>query len=375
MRSFIHYAPLLMSMFLIGLVSDLQSSHAGHSGRPTIVPDIAPEIEPYQPSRNAKGYLTMVVKDDIHVLMDALVEAFRHWHPELKIAIQPSQTYSQDSRLTLDSFLHRLVQPRLKTGNHRGFFGSHDIRLLGLSRKLTQEEKSEFISRFGYRPLEIPIARNMLVFYVNYKNPIKGLTLEQIQALFSAPPNGDLSSQLRKWGELGVNGEWNVAPITLYVPHKQHALSAHQFIREYVLRNGPFRNDVSSLNGSASVVLAVSNDLHGIGVADFGFQIPHVRVLPVAKKAKLPFVNPTTRTIMNNTYPLTHFIYLYVNKSPTDNLPEDISEFLIFIHSREGQEVVLNHGRFPLNTSEVQRNLQIFNPSPQSQAKHPQPPQ
>lgn len=364
-RSFVLSSTFLLALISIGLTWNLPEGHAWHSGRPAITPDIPSEFPIYQPTQSLTGYLTIAVQDDTRALIAALAKEFHSWHPNLKLALLQSKNYEgSPTRSTLGSFLDGLAKPRLEAGKHRGFLGSSDIRLLVLSKKLTNEEKTEFISRFGYRPVEIPLARDAVVFYVNYQNPVQGLTLNELQALFSDSPVGEEMSGLRIWGDVGMNGGWKITPVNLYVPNKFRAISTYTFLQKFALANGKFRKDVIEKTGSASVVLAVSNDKNGIGGGDFGFHIPHVRVVPIAKKAKLPYVTPTTQTIMNGTYPLSHPVYLYINKTPSHDLPPAISEFLNFIHSRTAQEVVVKEGLFPLKPSEVQRNLQLLSFSP-----------
>ena len=373
-RSLFIHMPLLGFFITMGVVCDIPDVYARHSGPSPMTPDIPAEFGTYEPTKQLSGYLTIAVRDDTHDFVAALVKAFHSWHPNLGTALLKSKNYEgSPTRSPLGGFLDRQAKPRLHNGKSRGFFGSTDIRLLALGKKLTSEEKSEFISRFGYRPLEIPIARDAVVFYVHYKNPVKGLTLDEIQALFSEYPIGQEPSAVRKWGEIGVNGAWKIAPVNLYLPQKNREIPTYSFLQEFVLSNGKFRTDAIEKTGSASVVLAVANDVNGLGGGDFGFQIPHVRVLPIAKKPKLPYVTPTIQTIMNGTYPLSHPIYLYVNKSPTDDLPSAVSEFLTFINTRTAQEVVVKEGRFPLKTSEVQRNQQILNFSPEGDKDEIQP--
>jgi len=364
-RSCVLSTTLSLAFTTIGLLWNFPECQARHSGRPIITPDIASEFHIYQPTQSVTGYLTMAAQDDTYTLAAALVKEFHSWHQDLRPAVLKSKNYEGNSpRTRLGSFLDHHARPRFNDGKNRGFIGSSDIRLLVLSKRLTTEEKSEFISRFGYRPVEIPIARDAAVFYVYYQNPIQGLTLDKIQALFSDPLMGEEPSGLRNWGDLGLDGPWRMAPVTLYIPNKNRAVSTYSFLKNFALAKGTFRDDIIEKTGSASVVLAVSNDRNGIGGGDFGFQIPHVRVIPIAKKPKLPYIIPTTQTIMNGTYPLSHPVYLYINKSPAQELPPAISEFLKFIHSQTAQEVVVNEGRFPLKTSEVRRNLQLLSFSP-----------
>ena len=364
-HSLILSSTFVLAVMSMGLTGNLPESHARHSGRLGMTPKIPSELQRYQPTQSLAGYLTIAVHGDTQALMAELAKAFHSWHPNLKLALLQSKPYEgSPTRSTLGSFLDRQATPRLKDGKHRGFLGSNDIRLLVLSKKLTNEEKKEFISRFGYRPVEIPMARDAVVFYVNYTNPVQGLTLDELQALFSNSPVGEATSGSRIWGDVGLKGQWKMAPVNLYVPTKIRAISTYSFLQKFALSNGEFRHDVIEKTGSASVVLAVSNDRTGIGGGDFGFQTPHVRVVPIAKKAKLPYITPTTQTIMNGTYPLSHPVYLYINKTPSQDLAPAISEFLNFIHSRTAQEFIVTEGWFPLKTSEVQRNLQLLGFSP-----------
>lgn len=325
----------------------LACMHAGGislAGQATLrqhAPVVDPAIPDFQPQNSLIGSLAIQASPHLRPVFAELVRKFLRWHPHTPASLQNLSKFGA------------------------GYIPQLQVKLIGLTRQLTSEESSKFLSRFGYRLTEIPIGRDAVALYVHRSNPLKGLSLAQVEGLFSTTPAGDQTVAIQTWGGTGLAGGWSDLPVHPYIPTGRD-LSDQIFFRELVLRNRAFLSEVEEKPGSASVVLAVARDPLGIGVADMGMESPFVKVVPISKQTGMPYIAPTVETIGNGTYSLTQPFYLYVNKPPTEDLDPVIGEFLKFIHSREGQQLLITQGRFPLKSFEVRRNLQVLNLEPEA---------
>jgi phosphate transport system substrate-binding protein len=226
------------------------------------------------------------------------------------------------------------------------------------SRKLSSHEVATFTSRFGYAPMEIPIAREAVAVYVHRDNPIVGLTLDQVDAIFSETCRRTGGPAITQWDQLGLPEAWKGAAIHLLGRDDRSGTRA--FFKEEVLLNGEFRSTLKEAPGSASLILDVGKDPLTIGYSGIGFHSSLVRSVPLAVSSGYPFVSPDAVTAADGTYPLTRLLYLYVNKRPGDDLSPALLEFLRFANSREGQEAIVRAGVYSLSHEDVRRNLSLL---------------
>jgi phosphate transport system substrate-binding protein len=153
------------------------------------------------------------------------------------------------------------------------------------------------------------------------------------------------------WGDLGLTGEWAARPISLY--GRNSASGTYGFFKEHTLKNGDFKDTVKEQPGSASVVQGVTNDRYGMGYSGIGYKTSGVKVVPLAETdAGTPSAG-SYDDVVGGTYPLSRFLFLYVNRPPGKPLDPLAGEFLKLVLSREGQEVVVKDGYLPLTPAIV----------------------
>jgi phosphate transport system substrate-binding protein len=225
--------------------------------------------------------------------------------------------------------------------------------LLASSRELFDAEIKQFVSENGYEPLAVPIAVDAVAVYVHKDNPLPGLTLDQIDAMFSSTRKRGAKTALNRWGQLGLSDGWDQAQIQLYGRDRRSGTRA--FFQEHVLAGGEFLPTLHEEPGAASVILNLSRDQLGIGYSGLGLQSSTVRVIPLAENEGMPYVTPSSVTITDETYPLRRVLYLYVNKNPKGAIPPAVKEFLAFVMSQEGQEAVIKAGFFPLPMNQISK--------------------
>ena len=223
--------------------------------------------------------------------------------------------------------------------------------LLATSRELFDAEIKAFMKRMAMSPVAIPVAVDAVALYVHKDNPLPGLTLDQIDAMFSSTRKRGAKAALTRWGQLGLNDGWEQAPVQLYGRDRRSGTRA--FFQEHVLAGGDFVPTLHEEPGAASVILNLTRDQLGIGYSGLGLQSSMVHVVPLAENEGMPYVMPSATTITDQTYPLRRVLYLYVNKNPKSSLPPAAKEFLAFLMSQEGQEAVVKAGFFPLPEKQI----------------------
>jgi phosphate transport system substrate-binding protein len=158
-----------------------------------------------------------------------------------------------------------------------------------------------------------------------------------------------------KWGELGLTGEWATRPLSLY--GRNSASGTYGYFKEHALQKGDFKQTVKEQPGSSSVVQGIGSDLAGIGYSGIGYKTSEVRAVPLTANDGGKFVEPTYDRCLSGDYPMARFLLVYVNKKPGEPLDKLTEEFLKFVVSKEGQQVVVKDGYFPLPPAIVEEEL------------------
>jgi phosphate transport system substrate-binding protein len=223
--------------------------------------------------------------------------------------------------------------------------------LVPMSRALTPEEIKDFAGKYGYAPTEIKVAADALAIFVEKRNPVPGLTLKQLDEIFSRTQRRG-GSPIHTWGEAGLTGEWADRPIVLYGYAPEDA--AHQIFQQQVLEGGSFQLSMRAQRGGSSIVQGVAAVPGSIGFASIFFACKRVRTVPLAG-ADGRLYAPTAENVNNHRYPLSRFLYICVNKPPRQPLGGPAAEFLRFLLSREGQQIVTEGGNFPLDAATLEQ--------------------
>lgn len=226
-----------------------------------------------------------------------------------------------------------------------------------MSRPMKDSEKQNFREKFGYDPTEVRTSIDMLSVFVHRDNPIKELSLKQIDGIFSQTLKSG-STSIKTWGDLGLTGEWAKKPIQLY--GRNSASGTYGYFKEHALFKGDFTSAVKELPGSSAVVQAVGTDKYGIGYSGFGYLNSGVKALAVAGTSGKA-VEPSVEAAVEGNYPLARFLYLYVNKAPKQPLDPLRREFLRFVLSAAGQEEVKKDGYIPLSAKMIETERKSLN--------------
>jgi phosphate transport system substrate-binding protein len=322
---------------------------------PSGKPSVDPAIGSYAASTGVAGAIVISGSDTMQPIIVKIASAFRQYQPGIKIAVQGGGTDASVLLFLQDQAYLRRGDADVSPKSHSV---SGSIALLAASRPLTEQERKGFRLRYGYDVAEIPIAQDAIAIYVNRQNPVEGLSMEQLDAIFGRDRKRGLPEEVTTWGQVGLKEEWAQRPIHPYGQDKNSGTQA-LFAQEALL-GGEFRATIQQERGPASEILALSRDILGIGYAGIGFQVAKVRIIPLAARDGGAFVAPSPESVANKTYPLGRQLLLYARNDPKAGLEPAVLEFLKFVNSREGQAMVVKAGAYPLSAHQVATNLRAL---------------
>jgi phosphate transport system substrate-binding protein len=286
---------------------------------------VDPKVTTYKKVSGISGNLSSVGSDTLNNLMAYWVEGFNKKYPNVKIQVEGKGSTTAPPAL---------IESTSQLGP--------------MSREMKNEEIDKFEKKFGYKPTKVAVAIDTLAVFVNKGNPIKSLTMQQVDAIFSKTRKGGHAKDIKTWGDLGLTGDAGTRPLSLY--GRNSASGTYGYFKEHALFKGDFKDTVKEQPGSSSVVQSIGSDRFAIGYSGIGYTTSGVRALPLAdeKKNGGAAFAATYENALSGKYPLSRYLYIYVNKNPKKPLDPLTREFLKFALSREGQEIVVKDGFLPL---------------------------
>jgi phosphate transport system substrate-binding protein len=279
-------------------------------------------IKPYEKTSGVTGNLNSIGSDTLNNLMTLWAEGFKAQYPNVNIQIEGKGSST--------------APPALIEGT---------AQLGPMSRDMKSTEIDAFEKKYGYKPTAIRVAVDSLAVFVHKDNPIKGLSLTQVDSIFSSTFKAG-GKDITKWAGLGLKGTWANRAISLY--GRNSASGTYGYFKEHALAKGDFKATVKEQPGSSSVVQGIGGDLAGIGYSGIGYKTSEVRALPLAAKDGGKFVEPTHQNCLSGDYPMARFLYVYINKKPDAPADKLVQEFIKYVESKEGQQIVVKDGYFPL---------------------------
>lgn len=284
----------------------------------------------YQKASGVSGNLSSVGSDTLANLMTLWAESFKRHYPNVNIQIQAAGSST--------------APPALTEGTSN---------LGPMSRKMKDKELAAFEARYGYKPTAVPVAIDALAVYVHKDNPIKGLSIQDVDAIFSSTRKCAGDQDINTWGKAGLTGAWTNRDIQLF--GRNSVSGTYGYFKKKSLCKGDFKNTVNEQPGSASVVQSVATSINGIGYSGIGYKTASVRAVPLSKKPGQTPVVATPDNAVSGKYPLSRYLYVYVNKAPNKPLSPLDREFIKSVLSRSGQEVVVKDGYIPLPAKVVEK--------------------
>ncbi|PZR45232.1 MAG: phosphate-binding protein [Ectopseudomonas oleovorans] len=317
-------------MKLKRLMAALTFAAAGVSAV-SAVAAVDPALPTYEKTSGVSGNLSSVGSDSLANLMTLWAEEFKKNYPNVNIQIQAAGSST--------------APPALTEGT---------ANMGPMSRPMKDSEIQAFEEKYGYKPTAVPVAIDALAVFVHKDNPIKSLSIEQVDAIFSSTRLCGGDKDLKTWGDVGLTGEWASKPIQLF--GRNSVSGTYGYFKEEALCKGDFKANVNEQPGSASVVQSISSTLNAIGYSGIGYKTSSVRAVPlVDKHGQVEEANETNA--LSGKYPLARFFYVYVNKAPNQPLSPLDAEFIKLVLSKQGQDVVMKDGYIPLPSKVAEKAM------------------
>ena len=287
----------------------------------------------YKPVPGISGNLKSVGSDSMNNMMTLWAEGFLRMYPNVQVEIEGKGSGT--------------APPAMVAGT--AHFGP-------MSREMRGRELDAFEDATGYPITALETSIDMLAVYVNKDNPVEGMSLQQVDAIFSSTRRGGHDSDITRWGQVGMTGAWANRPISIY--GRNSASGTYGFFKENALFGGDYRDEVKEQPGSSSVVQGVASEINGIGYSGIGYRTPDVRAIALTAEADGEPVPAEAEFAYSGEYPLARFLYVYVNHRPGTELDPLRREFIKYMFSRQGQQDVVRDGYLPVDANVARRALQ-----------------
>lgn len=284
---------------------------------------VDPALPRYEKQVAVSGNLNSVGSDTMNNLLTLWAEGFRRHHPTVKVQVEGKGSST--------------APPALIAGT---------AQLGPMSREMKPSEEDAIEEKYGFGPTQIRTALDTVAVYVNKDNPIPALSLPELDAMYSKTRKGGYPHDITTWGQLGLKGTWVGRPISLY--GRNSASGTYGFFKDLALFKGDYKDTVKEQPGSASVVQGVSEDLYGIGYSGIGYRTSGVRLVPISEKTGGTPYEPAYEYAVDGRYPLARYLYIFIVADPRKPVDPLTREFLRYVLSREGQEIVIKDGYLPV---------------------------
>ena len=306
------------------------------------------QAQPVEAPKNAPyvlrdGSIYIVGNDGMKEILEKFNELFEKTHPGFKITMKLEGSSTGIGGLTAGV-----------------------SALAPMGREAWPTDVSGFREQYGYEPFAVrigydgfgprPKLKNPPAIYVNAKNPLAGLTTAQLTRIFTTgAPEGDITH----WSQLDVGGEWAMRAIHIYGPRDDGGLATS--LRYMHMSRLPFARRYEPLPKGVDIVQAVANDRYGIALAPFidaAAVSANVKLLPLARKAGEAFSDASYESVAAGRYPLSPYLYIYVNRVPKQPFDPFVKEYLRMALSQEGQAIIASQkdsdeGFVPLSPSDL----------------------
>ncbi|KYN81981.1 phosphate ABC transporter substrate-binding protein [Vibrio cidicii] len=288
-------------------------------------------LEDYHKVPGVSGNLLSVGSDTLAGMTTLWVEEFKSLYPNINAQVQASGSSTAPPALT----------------EQTAQFGP-------MSRPMRLRELEAFERAHGYKPTALRVAIDAIGIFVHQDNPVEGLNFPQLDAIFSATLRCGAKGFAGNWTDLGIEAGWAKRNIQLF--GRNSVSGTYGYFKKNALCGGDFKNRVNEQPGSASVVQSVASTISGIGYSGVGYRVAGVRLVPIAKEGT-NYIQPTRKNIVTGVYPLSRYLYVYVNKHPSRPLSPIEAEFIRFIYSAQGQALVEKDGYVPITREFAQNEL------------------
>lgn len=291
---------------------------------------VDPTLPVYERAGELKGELNFTGSNTMSQVAATWGDNFRRIYPDVKINIRIA-----GSANAVGSVVDQTA----------------DIGLL--SRSISEAEVRGFHGKFGYVPTVLTPVLEPQGIFVHKDNPVKSLSLSQLDAIFSTSLKRGEKKTARTWGDVGVTGKW--ATVAIAPQGRSETTGSQVFFNSAILGDGAFRPEMVSHESNPHLIAAIGKDARSIGFAGSTFDNPDVKLVPISWRTGEPAVD-----VHSSSYPLVRRLQLVVNNNPQKPLSPLQAEFIKYVFSRSGQRDVVISGFLPVPSGAANIALQAI---------------
>ncbi|EOZ5528332.1 PstS family phosphate ABC transporter substrate-binding protein [Vibrio metschnikovii] len=291
----------------------------------------AQSLTDYHRVSGISGSVLSVGSDTLAGLTTLWAEAFNELYPNVNAQVQASGSSTAPPALTEET----------------AQFGP-------MSRPMRLREIEAFERTHGYKPTELRIAIDAIGVFAHRDNPIEGLNFTELDQIFSVTLRCGATESINRWSQLGLDYSWAKRRMQLF--GRNSVSGTYGYFKQTALCGGDFKAHVNQQPGSASVVQSVASSINALGYSGVGYRVSGVKLVPIARQGR-DYVYPSHDNILSGEYPLSRYLYLYVNKHPGRPLMPLEREFVRFIFSKQGQDLVSKEGYLAISAEVAQQEL------------------
>lgn len=304
---------------LIPLMACMTTSVLAATAVPTGQIALDPNLPYYRPVERLTGELKLGGSNTMSHIAAGWIDSFTQIYPEVKITIEVN-----GSRQAVND-----VEA-----------GKSDIGLL--SRTVLREEVEAFQKKFGYGPTVLTPCLERTAIFVHKDNPIKGLTMTQLDSIYSPECRRGSDKPCGTWAYFGLEGEWGKRHVVAHGRTKD--TGSQIFLQQAVMLGAPLREDMVTHKTNVEMIKAIAEDPNSVGFAGLSYATPEVRAVPLAFTEEEGYVAIDSPEAARGLYPLVRRLQFVVKHDPSTDLPPLQQEFIRYVFSRLGQEDVVKAG-------------------------------
>ena len=232
-----HKGVLMLKKTLVALLATVSI------GAVATANDLDPRYPAYQSKSGVSGTVKSIGSDTLNNLMTLWAEGFNKAYPGVKIEIEGKGSST--------------APPALIAGT--AGFGP-------MSRPMRSTEIDGFEKKYGYKPTEVRVAVDALAVFVHKDNPIKCLSLAQVDGIFSSSRTLG-GADITKWDQLGLGGEYAGKPISLF--GRNSASGTYGYFKEVAMGNGDYKATVKKVADTQAIIDSVVAYITSVNYKDF----------------------------------------------------------------------------------------------------------
>ena len=249
----------------------------------------------YQAVAGVSGQIKSVGSDTLNIEMTRWAKGFKDLYPGVSMEIEGKGSAT--------------APPALLQGASQ---------FAPMSRPMTADEIDAFEKKYGYKASGFRAAVDALAVYVHKDNPIRCLTLQQLNRIFSSTYKVAGGGNIKTWGDVGLTGEWAAMPISLY--GRNSISGTYEFFRAAALNNGDYKDEVKQQPGSEAVVHGVASDRSAIGYSGLDYKTNDVRTVPLAAYNGGKCYDTSAEATYSGNPPIARYLYVYLNRKPNEQI-------------------------------------------------------